>query len=70
MAKKENIVRYTAEEIDAMIARGEDRTDWARVEATTEEEIEADIASDPDWQGIPDDWYKHAKPGLRFPLPW
>lgn len=69
MAKRENIVSYTAEEIDAKLARGESQTNWARVEATTEEEIEADIASDPDWQDIPRDWYKHAKPGLPFPLP-
>ena len=28
--KSEHIVRYTAEEIRAMIARGEDRTDWEK----------------------------------------
>ncbi len=69
MRKKGDTVSYTAEDIDAMLARGEDRTDWARVEATTEEEIEADMASDPDWKDIPRDWYKHAKLGLPFPLP-
>jgi len=36
-------VSYTAEEIDAMLARGESRTDWARVDALTEEELEASI---------------------------
>ena len=40
MRKNETIVRYTAEEIDAMIARGEDRTDWERVNALTAEEID------------------------------
>ena len=39
MAKKDDIVRYTAEEIDAMIAAGEGRTDWSRND--TYEEIEA-----------------------------
>jgi uncharacterized protein (DUF4415 family) len=61
MPKKENIVSYTAEEIEAMIARGEDKSDWARVMAKTEEELAADTASDPAWDGIPDDWYKNAR---------
>jgi uncharacterized protein (DUF4415 family) len=30
------------------------------VDAKTEAELEADIASDPDWAGIPPDWYKDA----------
>ena len=31
MARKfENIVTYTADELNAMIARGEDRTDWVK----------------------------------------
>ncbi len=46
MKKKENIVRFTAQEIDEMIRRGEDQTDWARVDAMTEEELEASI----DWE--------------------
>ena len=43
MANRERIVRYTAEEIEAMRRRGESRTDWARVDAMTEEELEAAI---------------------------
>lgn len=55
----ENIKRYSIEEIEAMIARGEDQTDWARVKATTDEEIEAAIKDDPDWEGWEDiDWTK------------
>ena len=60
MARKENIVRYTADEIAAMRARGESQTDWARVDAKTEEQLAADTASDPAWDGIPEDWYKDA----------
>jgi uncharacterized protein (DUF4415 family) len=45
-----------------MRARGGDETDWARVDALTEMQLEAAIASDPDWADIPRDWYKHAKP--------
>ena len=48
MAKKENIVRYTSEELDALIAAGEDQTDWERVRNMTEEELEAAIEADPD----------------------
>jgi hypothetical protein len=60
--KDGNIVSYTAEELEQMRARGESKTDWARVDAMTEAELEAAIASDPDWADIPPDWYQHAKP--------
>ncbi len=43
MAKSERIVRYTAEELDEMQRRGETYTDWAKVDALTEEELEASI---------------------------
>ncbi|MDM7979897.1 MAG: BrnA antitoxin family protein [Rhizobium sp.] len=56
---KENIVRYTIEEIEAMIARGEDKTDWARVDAMTDKDIERAMRDDPDWQDYMDiDWSK------------
>lgn len=56
---KENIVRYTIEEIEAMIARGEDKTDWARVDAMTDEDIERAMRDDPDWKDFMDiDWSK------------
>ncbi|MBB4063451.1 BrnA antitoxin family protein [Gellertiella hungarica] len=42
-----------------MIANSESKTDWARVEAMTDEEIEAAIKDDPDWEGWEDiDWSK------------
>ena len=56
MKKKGDIARYAAEEIDAMLARGESRTDWAAIEAMTEEELEASIAADPDDAHEPIDW--------------
>ena len=43
MQKSERIVSYSGDELEAMIARGEDMTDWARVDALTYEEIEASI---------------------------
>ena len=68
MKRKGDIVRYTAEEIDARLARGESRTDWARVKAMTEKELEASIAADPDDVHAPVDWEKAVKglpPGKR-----
>lgn len=61
MRKDERIVRYTAEELDEMLRRGEDQTNFARIDAMTEEELEAAIDTDeegePDWstlqRGIP-----------------
>jgi uncharacterized protein (DUF4415 family) len=56
---KENIVRYTVEEVEAMVARGESQTDWARVDALTDAEIEAAMRDDPDWKDLMDvDWSK------------
>ena len=48
MKRTGGTVRYSAEEIDEMLARGESRTDWAAVKAMTEAELEASIAADPD----------------------
>jgi hypothetical protein len=49
-------VRYTAEQLDAMRRRGESRTDWAKVDAVTEAELEASIAADPDDVQETPDW--------------
>ncbi len=56
MENNEHIVRYTADELDGMLRRGEDQTDWDRVRAMTEEELEASIDHDEegefDWNTI------------------
>ncbi|MGH2532668.1 MAG: BrnA antitoxin family protein [Thermomicrobiales bacterium] len=56
MENNEHIVRYTAEELDEMLRRGESQTDWARLDAMTEEELEASIDHDEegevDWSTI------------------
>ena len=56
MAKKEHIVRYTAEELAEMRRRGETRTNWARAAAATPEEIDTQAAADPDEAGMVIDW--------------
>jgi uncharacterized protein (DUF4415 family) len=56
---KENIVSYSIDEIRERIARGESRTDWARVDAMTDADIEAAMRDDPDWADFIDiDWSK------------
>lgn len=45
---EENIVSYTAEEAHRKIANGEDKTDWAYVDALTDEQIEEAARSDAD----------------------
>jgi uncharacterized protein (DUF4415 family) len=55
MRKKSGTVRYTAKQIKTRIARGEDRTNWAKVNATTGAGLEASIRADvDDVQGEPD----------------
>jgi uncharacterized protein (DUF4415 family) len=64
MRKKEDTVRHTAKQIRARIVRGEDRTNWNKIDAVTgtklDESIRADvddIRAEPDWtksiDGIP-----------------
>ncbi len=56
MAKKEHIGRYSARDLAGKREHGETRSDWARAAAMTEEEIERDIASDPNEAGMVVDW--------------
>jgi uncharacterized protein (DUF4415 family) len=53
--KKERIVRMTLEEALAQPSK----SDWAKIDATTEADIERQVAEDPDLQGFDDiDWSK------------
>ena len=61
MPRKRDTVRTTSEDFLAMLARGEDQTDWARVNAKTEKDLAAVTASDPAWAGIDDEWVKSAE---------
>jgi len=64
MQKKNDTVRYTAKQIKAKIAKGEDRTNWSKTDAATGAKRGASIRADvddvlgePDWTqavlGIP-----------------
>ena len=58
---EEHIVRRTLGDV-----RG-DRTDWTRVDAMSDEEIEQAARSDPDNQPLDEEFFKHAR--IITPLP-
>lgn len=69
--KKEHIVRYTADELLEKIASGElkSQSDWARVDAMTEEDLERAIAEDPDADIVDPDWANAvAVPAYKTPI--
>jgi uncharacterized protein (DUF4415 family) len=57
-----NITRISAQEALRRIERGESLTDWARVRAMSDADVETTAADDPDWQDIDPDWVEKAKP--------
>jgi uncharacterized protein (DUF4415 family) len=67
-ATKEDIVRlvtslpdgtFIVEHADGRLERRKSESDWARVDAMTDAEIDASIADDPDWAEFRDiDWSK------------
>ena len=55
MRKKSDTVRYTAKQIKARIVRGEDRTNWNKIDAVSGTQLEASIRADvDDVRGEPD----------------
>jgi len=62
MTKSGGTVRYSADQIKAMIARGEDHTDGAKVDATSEADIERHAAEDD--SVLPEGWEDAAVIGL------
>jgi len=54
MAKNETMRQYSAEELKAR--RGESRTDWRKVDAVSDAELERLVAEDPDERGMAPDW--------------
>jgi uncharacterized protein (DUF4415 family) len=66
MRKKNDTVRYTAKQIKAKIARGEDRTDWRKANAVTGKKLEASIRADADDIREEPDW---ARAVMGVPVP-
>lgn len=54
MSKKENITRVSAEEAAQMLARGESRTDWKKVDSMSQEEVER--LADEEEGPLPEGW--------------
>ncbi len=62
MRKRGSIVRATSKEIRAMIARGEDRSNWEAAQAMCQEEVER--LADEDDGPLPEGWESTAFVGL------
>jgi uncharacterized protein (DUF4415 family) len=56
MRKKGNTVHYSAKQIKTRIVRGEDRTNWAKLDASTGSKLEASIRADADDVRDEPDW--------------
>jgi uncharacterized protein (DUF4415 family) len=56
MRKKSNITRHTVSQLKAKLARGEDRTNWDKVDEMTGSKLEASIRADPDDIHTEPDW--------------
>jgi uncharacterized protein (DUF4415 family) len=65
VAKKEHVVRYTIDELKRMRARGEDQTDWVRVRAMSQDEVER-LADEEDGP-LPEGWEKTIVLGIPEP---
>ena len=59
--------RHSAADLARRRARGESRTDLARVRAKIAAELERDIAGDADFRDVPKDWVARAKAVMPAP---
>jgi uncharacterized protein (DUF4415 family) len=62
---------YIVEHPDGRLERVKSQTDWARIDALTDDEIEAAARADPDWDGLLDlDWSKVeiTRPARKQPI--
>ncbi len=66
MRKKNGTVSYTAKQIKAKVARGDDRTDWRKVHAIIGKKLEASIRADVDDIHEERDW---AQTVMSIPAP-
>ena len=62
MRKNENIARFSADKIRRKIARGESKTDWKRVDAISQAQLER--LADDDEGPLPADWESTVIVGL------
>ena len=62
-----SISNFSTGDLKARRGRGESRTDLLRVRAKTADQLEQDIASDPDFEDVPADWYLAAQAVMPTP---
>ena len=60
MRKSEDIRTYSAADLRRMRARSGTRTDLPRAAAMSEEELERQVAADPDFKDLPSNWFETA----------
>ncbi len=63
----ESTRRYTSSELRELAQHGGSRTDLARVEAMSDQDVERAVAGDPDWDGVPDNWHERAEAVMPRP---
>jgi len=70
MKSRSGTVRYSADRIGALRRKGASRTDWAKVDAMSEADLEASIAADPDDVRESPDWTQAVKglPPRKAPI--
>jgi uncharacterized protein (DUF4415 family) len=56
MENENDIKRFSIAELEGLRARGDSKTDLARVRAKSEAELDRDIANDHDFRDIPEEW--------------
>ncbi|HET6569212.1 MAG TPA: BrnA antitoxin family protein [Rhodothermales bacterium] len=59
--KKEHTMRHSLEELESKHRRGETRTDWERIDALTDRDIEQAVAADPDTELLNEEWFETAE---------
>jgi uncharacterized protein (DUF4415 family) len=64
MRKKDSTVRYTGVEIEEALRRGEDHTDWEKLRATTDDDLQRLTKGDADEEGP---WSGDWEPGIPAP---
>lgn len=62
-----SIQRYSAADLARRRAHGESRTDLPRVRAKTAPELQRDIADDPDFRDVPENWAATAEAVMPIP---
>ena len=67
MEKDNDIRRFSVADLEERQARGESRTDLARLRAKSAEDVEREIASDPDFKDESGDWLAQAKAVMPTP---